>query len=172
MLHNKQKSKKQDHRNRNDLSEEHAFTDIGQIICLISFIVIWILDSFVFRFSIIPLKLPIYIKLIIAIPLIILSCYLGITSHKIVFHEIREPPSVITKGVFNWIRHPLYLSELLIYLGLCIITFSIISLIIWIIIFIFFNYVATYEEKKLEGKFGEEYRRYKKKVSKWIPRLF
>ncbi|MBN2534416.1 MAG: isoprenylcysteine carboxylmethyltransferase family protein [Spirochaetales bacterium] len=159
------------HKNRNDLSEEHAFTDIGQIVCLFVFLTVWVLDSFVFRFVIIPLPLPVYITILIAIPFFLLSLYLAITSHKIVFKEVREPPSVITKSVFNWIRHPMYLSEILIYSGLCIITLSGLSLIILILIVIFFNHVASYEEKKLEEKFGEEYEKYKKKVGKWIPGL-
>lgn len=114
---------------------------------------------------------PIYIRLIIAVLLIILAFYLGITSHHLVFKEVRESHAVINKRVFNRVRHPMYLSEMLIYLGLFITTFSLSVLIILILIFLFFNHFASYEEKKLEQNFGKDYIMCKKKVPKWIPFL-
>lgn len=48
---------------------------------------------------------------------------------------------------------------------------STISLVLWLCIFIFYNYIATYEEKRLEQIFGQDYIDYKKKVPKWLPRL-
>lgn len=160
------------HDNRNDLSEEHALTDVGQIICLFAFVFIWVLDSFILRFSIILSELPVYIKIIIAVPLFIISLYAGLTSHQIVFKEKRDPPSVINNSVFKWIRHPMYMSELLVYLGLCVITFSLLSFTALIIIFIFFNHVASDEEKKLEEKYGNDYLNYKKETGKWFPKLW
>jgi protein-S-isoprenylcysteine O-methyltransferase Ste14 len=48
---------------------------------------------------------------------------------------------------------------------------SLFSLVLLVGIFIFHNYIASYEEKLLEGRFGEEYRSYKKKTGKWVPRI-
>ena len=37
------------HGARGDLAGEHRLSDIGQLIFLVSFLIIWILDSFVFQ---------------------------------------------------------------------------------------------------------------------------
>ncbi len=74
-------------------------------------------------------------------------------------------------GGFRYIRHPLYLGCVLIYLGLTIATLSIISFVLFLVIFIFYNYIAGYEEKLLDAKIGEEYKEYKKRTGKWIPTI-
>ncbi|MHA2358141.1 MAG: methyltransferase family protein [Candidatus Heimdallarchaeaceae archaeon] len=135
------------HEHRDDLAGEHRFSDIGQIILLICFLALWILDSFGFY------------------------GFLAIKSLKAVFGEERETPEVIAKGVFAFVIHPMYLSSILFYLGLIFISFSLSSFAFWIIIIIFYNFIASYEEKLLIKKFGEEYREYQDKVAKWIPGL-
>ena len=159
------------HKNRDDLIGEHTFGDLGQLILLVIFLIIWILDSFIFKYSIQFLKIvPLYINLPVSIIVLILSFYLARTSLKIVFGERRDPPEVITKGVFGWVRHPVYLSALLLYIGLIISTLSIFSFLFWIIIFIFYNYIASHEEKILTAFFGTDYKDYMKKVPRWIPK--
>jgi len=39
------------YQHRSDLTGEHAFSDIGQLILLVIFLVVWITDSFVFKYS-------------------------------------------------------------------------------------------------------------------------
>jgi protein-S-isoprenylcysteine O-methyltransferase Ste14 len=43
----------------------------------------------------------------------------------------------------------------------------------WMILFFLINYLyfVLYEEPNLEKRFGKDYRDYKKKVRRWIPRL-
>jgi protein-S-isoprenylcysteine O-methyltransferase Ste14 len=77
----------------------------------------------------------------------------------------------VSTGVFKYVRHPLYLASILFYLGLAVSTASLISLGLWVIICIFYNYLASYEEKLLESKFGENYRIYKGNTGKWLPKL-
>ncbi len=48
---------------------------------------------------------------------------------------------------------------------------SLFSLALLIPVFIFYNYIATYEEKLLEEKFGAAYRDYKKRTGKWLPKI-
>lgn len=158
--------------NREDLIGEHPFGDFGQLIFLIVFLVIWILDSFVFHFTTIFTDyIPVYSRLILAGLILIPSGCLAWLSIRVVFVEVRNPPRVIGTGVFSYMRHPMYLAALLFYIGLIFITLSLVSLIFWACIVIFYNNIATYEEKQLENKFGQEYMDYRKKVPKWIPRL-
>ncbi|MGP7988712.1 MAG: methyltransferase family protein [Desulfobaccales bacterium] len=49
-------------------------------------------------------------------------------------------------------------------------TASLISLVLWVAICIFYNYLASYEEKLLETQFGESYIIYKDQTGKWMPR--
>jgi protein-S-isoprenylcysteine O-methyltransferase Ste14 len=57
---------------------------------------------------------------------------------------------------------------MIIYLGLTMSLTSLISFIFLIIIFLFYNYLAEYEENKLKDFFGEEYQEYMKKVPRWL----
>lgn len=157
---------------REDLVGEHPFGDFGQLIFLIVFLVLWILDSFVFYFTTILAEfIPHYIRLILAGLVLIPSSCFAWSSIRVVFMEVRDPPRVIKTGVFSCMRHPMYLAALLFYIGLIFMTLSLVSLAFWGKIFIFYNYIATYEERQLEKRFGQEYIDYRKKVPKWIPRL-
>jgi protein-S-isoprenylcysteine O-methyltransferase Ste14 len=57
------------------------------------------------------------------------------------------------------------------YLALGIATISVISLILFFFIFLGYNHIANFEERKLEQAFGDEYIDYKQRVGKWIPKL-
>jgi protein-S-isoprenylcysteine O-methyltransferase Ste14 len=90
----------------------------------------------------------------------------------IVFGEKRENPGVIRKSVFKVVRHPIYLSEILLYLGFIMLSLSIAALCVWFISILFLFYICRYEEKLLLARFGEEYRNYMDDVGMWIPRLW
>jgi protein-S-isoprenylcysteine O-methyltransferase Ste14 len=78
---------------------------------------------------------------------------------------------VVTTGAFRYVRHPLYLASILTYFGLTVSTGSISSLVLFIGIFVFYNYIAGYEEKLMDKKFGDEYKKYKKKTGKWVMKI-
>ena len=50
-------------------------------------------------------------------------------------------------------------------------TASLFSLVLWVAICICYNYLASYEEKLLEARFGESYRSYREQTGKWLPRM-
>jgi protein-S-isoprenylcysteine O-methyltransferase Ste14 len=157
---------------REDLCGEHPYGDAGQIAGFLLFLLMWVLDSFVFKLTTgFAAYVPLYARLIPAALVFALSGGMAWSGHRIVFHEVREQPHVIRKGVFSRVRHPLYLSALLIYGGLFLTTLSLISLILICGIFIFYDIIASYEERLLEGKFREEYRAYRSKTPKWVPRI-
>ena len=158
------------HKDRNDIIGEHRFSDIGQLILFILFMVLWILDSFVFHFS---TFLNEYIKIYISAPIggviLLISGYLAFTGLKIVFVDVREQPEVIKTGVFKFTRHPIYLGSILLYFGLTLITLSIASLGFLVLISAFYEYIATYEEHLLEENFGDQYTAYAAETRKWVP---
>lgn len=148
---------------------EHPLGDSGQLIAFVLFAIVWILDSFVLRFSTSPLSvIPLYVRLPIAVVVLAVSIYLFNKSHHAVPKEDR-PGKVITSGAFRYLRHPLYMSTVLFFLAFVIATVSIISLALWVLIFAFYDFIAGYEEKILEEKFGEEYLSYKSRTAKWVP---
>ncbi len=57
------------------------------------------------------------------------------------------------------------------YLGLAVSTASLFSLGLVVLIFLFYDYIASYEEKLLEERFHEEYQNYKIKTGKWVPMI-
>jgi protein-S-isoprenylcysteine O-methyltransferase Ste14 len=101
---------------------------------------------------------------------LITAAYLFKSGHVVVSHDSR-PAGVVSTGAFRYVRHPLYLASILFYLGLVVSTASLFSLVLLVMIFIFYNHIASYEERLLLEKFGENYETYKKKTGKWVPRI-
>jgi len=155
---------------RKDIAGEHKISDLGQLFFLITFLLIWGLDSFYFKFSTFLADYGyIYIRAPIAAILFLIAGFLAYKGLKQVFKEVRDSPEVIKIGVFAYSRHPIYLASILVYVGWILLTMSLISLGYWVFIVIFYEYIATYEEKLLLKQFGKEYEDYKKQVPKWIP---
>ncbi len=133
---------------------------------------IWVLDSFVFKFSVkFASYVPWFIRLVVTLTLITIGVAMGYLAEKILFHQKQDRPSVIDTGILTHVRHPLYLGGLLVYLGFVIATFSLLSLTTYIFVFVVYDYLATFEEKDLERVFGQAYVEYKRRVPKWIPRF-
>ncbi len=79
---------------------------------------------------------------------------------------------LIQSGPYSVSRNPLYFGIISIAFGFSLILGSIFSLIASTLLIIHWHlYQKLFEEKKLEKAFGEEYRRYKKKVSRWIGKM-
>jgi protein-S-isoprenylcysteine O-methyltransferase Ste14 len=160
------------HGDRNDLAGEHVFGDAGQIILFLIFLVVWVVDSFIFKYStFLSNNIPIYVRLPIALVILSGSAYFARSGHRIIFGEVREQSTVIRKGVFNRVRHPIYLGSLLFYFGLNVLTLSIFSFAVWIGIIAFYHFISSYEEKLLLNKFDTEYEKYMSEVPMWIPRI-
>jgi protein-S-isoprenylcysteine O-methyltransferase Ste14 len=83
----------------------------------------------------------------------------------------RTVQRLVTYGVFAWVRNPLYVGNLLIWLG-----FTVISGVLWflpIAVIIFaaeYSLIVRYEEGVLESIFAAEYLAYKQAVPRWLPR--
>jgi protein-S-isoprenylcysteine O-methyltransferase Ste14 len=79
---------------------------------------------------------------------------------------------LVITGAYRFIRNPMIVGVLIILIGESICTESK-KIFIWAIIFFIINnlFFFFYEEPNLEQKFGEEYRKYKKEVPRWIPKF-
>jgi protein-S-isoprenylcysteine O-methyltransferase Ste14 len=167
-----QTSSHRDHDQLKDLCDEHPYGHAGQITGMILFLIIWSLDSFIFKFSTMPASyIPFAFRLGLGTICFLVSAYFALKAHRVIFDEVRDPARVIDTGVFSRVRHPLYLSVLLVYVGLFFTTLSLYSLAIFIIVFLFYDFIARFEEKKLLEAFGEAYGSYLEKTPKWLPRF-
>ncbi|MGD8257965.1 MAG: isoprenylcysteine carboxylmethyltransferase family protein [Desulfobacterales bacterium] len=150
---------------------EHPFGDSGQLILLIVFLLIWVVDSFFLQIStFLSDYVSLYIRLVISGFILVIAIYLIRSGHVVVSHEQR-PSGVVSTGAFRYVRHPLYLGSIMFYLGISVSTASLFSLVLVVVIFLFYNCIAGYEEKLLEDRFDAEYRNYKKKTGKWVPMI-
>jgi protein-S-isoprenylcysteine O-methyltransferase Ste14 len=150
---------------------EHPYGDAGQFIMLGLFLLVWGGDSFFLRLSTFPADyLPHYIRIIFLVFSLVIAAFLFKSGHAVV-SQARRPSGLVSTGAFKYVRHPLYLSCILFYLGLVLTTASLVALVLWVMICIFYNYLASYEEKLLESKFGENYKIYQENTGKWLPRL-
>jgi len=150
---------------------EHSLGDSGQLILLVLFLLIWVMDSFFLRIStFLSDDISLYIRLVILGFILVTAVYLIRSGHTVVSHDQR-PSAVVSTGAFQYVRHPLYLGSIMFYIGLTVSTASLFSLVLVVLIFIFYNFIASYEEKLLEDRFHEEYRNYKIKTGKWVPRI-
>lgn len=76
---------------------------------------------------------------------------------------------IVTGGVYRFTRNPMYLAMTLAYIAVAIATNSVGTFLFLVPLLIAVTYgVIAREERYLEAKFGEEYRRYKNSVRRWI----
>ena len=156
---------------QDDLTGEHAVGDAGQVVLACLFAATWITDTFFFQYStFLNQYVPLGVKIPLGVILLVLSGYLAKTGMAIVFGEKRKTPGVIRKSVFSVVRHPVYLSEILLYLGLLMLSMSLAAAVVWVIAIGFLHYISRYEERLLLARFGEEYELYMREVPMWFPR--
>jgi protein-S-isoprenylcysteine O-methyltransferase Ste14 len=99
---------------------------------------------------------------------LVLAAVLVFGSHRVVTGEER-PDHVIDTGPFRYVRHPLYLAALLAYIGAAVSSASLLSLALLVPVFVFYDYIARYEERVLEVRFGAAYRDYEARTGRWLP---
>ena len=163
---------KKKHHHHENLTGEYFAGDAGQIILALLFAAIWVADSFFLEYTtFLNQYVPPVIRITFGVLFLALSGWLAKTGLSIVFGENKENPGVIRESVFNIVRHPIYLSEILLYFGLLILNISLAAAVIWIIGIAFLHYISKYEESLLLARFGKEYEQYMKEVPMWIPRL-
>ena len=158
------------HHQRDDLTGERAIGDAGQLVLACLFAATWIADTFFFQYTtFLNQHVPLVVRIPAGVALLVLSGYLARTGMSIVFGEKRDKPCVIRKSVFNVVRHPIYLSEILLYLGFLMLSISMAAAVVWVVAIGFLHDISRYEEKLLLERFGAEYEQYMREVPMWIP---
>ncbi|MBC7811135.1 MAG: isoprenylcysteine carboxylmethyltransferase family protein [Burkholderiales bacterium] len=81
----------------------------------------------------------------------------------------RPSTAIVTSGPYRFTRNPIYLAMALFQTGIGIMVDGVWVLLLLIPVLLVVNYgIIMREERYLERKFGDEYRRYKQSVRRWI----
>ena len=81
----------------------------------------------------------------------------------------RPATTVVDTGPYRFTRNPMYLGLTLLYLAVTLLTNALWTLLLLpVVLLVMQRTVIDREERYLERKFGEEYRRYKARVRRWI----
>jgi protein-S-isoprenylcysteine O-methyltransferase Ste14 len=76
--------------------------------------------------------------------------------------------ALVTGGIFAWLRNPMYVGGTLLLIGLSILLASDWMLVLTVVFAIVLHYgVVKREERYLEAKFGDAYRRYRATVPRY-----
>jgi protein-S-isoprenylcysteine O-methyltransferase Ste14 len=85
---------------------------------------------------------------------------------------VDPPRELVVRGLYRYVRNPMYLSVTVIVLGEVLLTGSRALLLYWVVWFGLVNlFVIWYEEPVLRRRFGASYERYTREVRRWLPKL-
>jgi protein-S-isoprenylcysteine O-methyltransferase Ste14 len=85
---------------------------------------------------------------------------------------VDPPRHLVVRGLYRYVRNPMYLSVTAIVLGEVLLSRSLALAIYWAIWFLAVNlFVLGYEEPTLRRQFGASYDEYCRQVGRWIPTI-
>lgn len=87
------------------------------------------------------------------------------------FPTPKEETKLVRKGLYKYIRHPIYTAILLLFFGYGLYQSSLYKIFITILLAVLFYFKSIYEEKCLEEKFAE-YKDYCNKTGRFFPKIF
>lgn len=85
-------------------------------------------------------------------------------------NPIVPPQTLVTGGPFAWTRNPIILSHALASLGVAFLVESSSAVLIVLLLGIPVQFIVRIEERSLEARYGDVYRRYRDTVPRWLPR--
>jgi protein-S-isoprenylcysteine O-methyltransferase Ste14 len=103
-----------------------------------------------------------------ALGVLILALGLKVSSLKVLIG--RDKSVLVTRGIYSYIRHPFCLSCILLAFSAAVGLRSAVGLMIAILALVIIYVRASFEEKELERRFGQEYCEYKSKVGMFLPK--
>jgi protein-S-isoprenylcysteine O-methyltransferase Ste14 len=83
---------------------------------------------------------------------------------------VDPPRKLVVRGLYRYVRNPMYLSVTMIVLGEALLVGSMALIVYWAVWFLAANlFVIGYEEPALRRRFGEPYELYARQVNRWLP---
>ena len=118
--------------------------------------------------------IPSFISITLGIILVALNFVIKFLSQRKIgaIPGLKNKGNLVAGGIYGIVRHPLYMSNGLLALGLAILFNAMYAFVFSICYFFLFLPIIYFEEKDLIEKYGEEYLKYKRKVPwRMIPRV-
>ncbi|MDF1537329.1 MAG: isoprenylcysteine carboxylmethyltransferase family protein [Candidatus Thorarchaeota archaeon] len=122
----------------------------------------------------------------IGLPFIVRLCGVGIafaaiilvfTTHRLLGaqysakQEIQKDHALISEGIYNHIRHPMYTGFNVFDLAISLISANLLLIIFSILVALPFPWMARKEEAMLTEQFGDEYREYMTRTGRFFPTI-
>ncbi len=85
---------------------------------------------------------------------------------------VRKDTALVTTGVYGFVRHPIYLGIFVSLSALALMVANLIVLLPTIALLVVLYASINEEETILIDRFGDEYREYKKRTPRFIPKLW
>jgi len=87
-------------------------------------------------------------------------------------HYLLEGQSLVTKGAYGVVRHPIYAGAFLIWFGLAA-AYTSGAVLLLTVLYVIPAYVLNIrgEEQMMLSRYGDEYREYRRRVGGFIPRI-
>jgi protein-S-isoprenylcysteine O-methyltransferase Ste14 len=95
---------------------------------------------------------------------------LGVKACSLRVLSGRDKSTLVTKGIYSYIRHPICLSCVLLAFSAATGFRSAVGLMIVILAIVIIYGRVLFEEKELERRFGRAYCEYKSKVGMFVPK--
>lgn len=115
-----------------------------------------------------------WIGLVVGLPLLLAGALLITWAVRTLLASRVDPrfkpvEAIVSGGPYGYTRNPMYLAFTLVYGGaaLAVNSFSPFILLPFLLILMHYGVIRR-EERYLESKFGDEYRRYRLRVRRWV----
>jgi len=95
---------------------------------------------------------------------------IGLIAYTIVLVNWATTPldSSVSRGLYRYSRHPMYVTMFVFFLGLSIVTASWVLLLLFIVFVVGCVVFVNVEEQSLLEKYGDSYREYMDRTPRWI----
>ena len=101
---------------------------------------------------------------------IVMLSMIQLNIHLSPFPSPKKGSKLVEKGLYKYVRHPIYSGILIALFGYGLYTSSSYKLIISFILFVLFYYKSRYEEKRLTHTFSD-YKSYQKTTGRFFPKF-
>ncbi len=100
-----------------------------------------------------------------------LGIVLRIWAQRHFKYRLRQGRWLTVTGPFAWTRNPVYIGNLLLFAGLCVLCglpWLVLAVCGWA--FLVYQCAVRFEEQRLAETYGDEYAAYRQRVGRWWPR--
>lgn len=103
--------------------------------------------------------------------IVLVLALLQLNKNLTVFPTPLDDATLVTHGLYHYVRHPIYSGILFLVVGIAIWAASPYKLLIAFLLFLLFYFKTRYEETRLQEKYPD-YTDYKRTHGRFFPKLF